>query len=121
MIRLYRKDDWRFVRAIWTRSYQRSTFSRAVGRSLYDLVQTRIIRGCVDDGTVLVACDETSPDTLWGFVCYRGTTAHAVVVAKEMRGNGVARDLLSGVDKKFDRASHEGWRGLPWVPQEAWR
>jgi hypothetical protein len=120
MIRRYEFGDWGFVRALWVRSYDRSTFAKACGRELYDEIETRIARRLIGrpTSTTLVACDQEAPAVLWGFVCYEKTCLHFVGVERGMRGHGVARDLLAGLD--LDRTSHEGWRGLPWTPQEAW-
>jgi GNAT superfamily N-acetyltransferase len=112
------RAEWAFIRAHWVKGYKGSRFARACGAEHYNDVQTRIARHLAHSCSVLVACDPDSPAVLWGFACWHRSTLHFVAVAPELRGHGIARDLLAGLS--FDRTSHEGWRGLPVVPLEAW-
>ena len=117
MIRPYLAADYGFCRALWVRGYGKSRFARACGPH-YDEVQTRIVRRLVAESSCLVACDEEDAAVLWGFVCWSGSCLHFVGVAREMRGSALSTALMAGLE--FDRASHEGWRTLPFTPQEGW-
>ena len=98
MIRAWRPEDRRFVVPTWARSWHRSPKRRD-----YESID-RILNE--PSTRVLVLASDAASRTIHAWVAGTTDALHYVYVPMELRGNGVARDLITKLLGGYPDAIH---------------
>lgn len=106
-IRLGKPDDMPFIYSSWLKSYKQSFAAKDITNSVYYYHHHKLIENIVDDGgKVLVACDPTDDQVIYGYFIYTllpkfaVPCLHYVYVKQPFRGLGVAKAMLT--ESKID-------------------
>lgn len=96
-VRPYSSADMPYVRSTWERCYRPrivSHVSKRVFQEHHIEIIGRLLKGCV----TIVACDPKVPESITAWACGApGSTLHYAYVPLNLRGNGIARELIRHV------------------------
>ena len=84
--------DTNFILSSWTRAY--AGLNREQPKWAVFKLQTQIIKGAMEMGSVWVATPEGDDDTIAGWICHVGVVAQFMYVKKPFRGFGVGKKLI---------------------------
>lgn len=112
----------------WAQSYWAAPAVRGMSRRDYFPAMHAQIARLLSRSAVIIACDADDPDTIVGWACVEGECLHYLHTRKELRGQGISRQLLaeagalsvySHVSRHLDRGRvPQGWA---YQPFRAWR
>ena len=91
-IRIAGEADTNFILSSWTRAY--AGLNREQPKWAVLKLQTQIIKGAMEMGSVWVATPEGDDDTIAGWICHVGPVAQFMYVKKPFRGFGVGKKLI---------------------------
>jgi hypothetical protein len=96
IIRNVSQDDLPFIFSTWLRSFRySSTFANEISKEVYYEFHTKVIDRILSRiPTIYIACDKTSPDTIFGYILGEGEVLHFIYVKKDFRKLGIGSTLL---------------------------
>ena len=102
-------EDANFIFNSWLKSYRHSHFARLVTNAIYYSEQHKIIERLVKDCKTIVACNESDPTQIYGYI--NGGTVDGFLVINYLyvkhsfRNMGIGRALLNVFDHDPSTAS----------------
>lgn len=117
LLRPAKVTDRAFVFATWMRSYRQT--QHLVEYESYHRGQVRRVERLWDRARII--CREPSPDTIHGWVCGDTGLLHYVYVPPDLRGRGLAREVVRAVcGPKLEFTHRWPFDTLPqgWRPNE---
>lgn len=98
-IRPISQVDVPFVIASWLKSYKGAFFAKDIHPKTYFAGQHRVVSSLLQTCTTWVACAESDPTEIYGFICgeYQGQAfvLHYIYVKHTFRNLGIAKQLLA--------------------------
>lgn len=95
MFRAISPKDEAFVFSSWLKSYRDSPAMAGVPNTIYYKTMHDLIERVLARATVLVACDEADPETVFGYVVYEKGTIHWIYVKHSFRSFKIGTALES--------------------------
>ena len=102
--------DLAFILNSWLRSNRNSTFAKRVPNAMYFEEHHRVVTSLLARGEVVIAANREDPGQIIGWACFEEGAVpilHYVYVKQAFRGLGIARHMLSPVQKGAFVYTHE--------------
>lgn len=123
VIRKAEKTDEAFIYSTWLRGlYYGNPWFREIDQETFFSKYHGVIENVLSKASVDVACLEEDPDTVLGYVVYRGPILDWVFVKKSFRKFGIARKLapknittVSHLTKIGKAAKSDEWKFDPFA------
>lgn len=101
-VRAHVRDDEAYVFDTWRQDFAQDSKLAKFDRGVYFCLMPRHARALTLQRNVQIriACDAEDEDTIVGFAILSGPTLHYLYTRKTLRGHGIARRLLDGIEVK---------------------
>ncbi len=88
-------SDHAFILNAWLKSYRKAFPTEGITNTIYYAEHHEIIKSILDKGNVIIACDDTNPDVIVGFIAAEvvdvALVIHYAYVKNSFRGYGIAK------------------------------
>lgn len=95
--------DVNFIFNSWLKSYRNSHFSRFIANEMYYHGQHQLIEHLIRTNKVSVACSDSDPTQLYGYICggfEQGfLVIHYAYVKHQFRNFGIGKELLNSFEQ----------------------
>ena len=95
------ETDVNFIFNSWLKSYRDSEFAKHIANEIYFAEHHKLVERLLKTNNVSVACDQSDPDHIYGFICAGHTdgifTVHYLYVKHTFRRFGIATALLDNL------------------------
>ena len=96
------EEDIPFIFNSWLKSYRKSEFAKDITATVYFSEHHKVLRRLIDTSQVIIACNQDSPDQIYGWICAGMTdgifTLHYLYIKKPFRNFGIAKNLLNAFE-----------------------
>ena len=103
------EEDRSFIFSSWLKSYRFSHFGEKITNTIYFEEHHKIVERLLDNSKVLIACNESDPSQLYGYIVVEEEggilVVHFLYVKHTFRNVGIGKTLLDAVGHSTDKAS----------------
>lgn len=108
-IRAATEEDISFIFNSWLKSFRDSNFGKQITNTIYFAQHHKLIENLLQSCSVFVACNQSNPGELYGYICYEKVDGifvmHYIYVKHTYRKLGIARLLANYSEFNEDLAS----------------
>ena len=94
--------DAPFIFNSWLKSYRNSHFSRFIANTVYYAEHHKIIENLIKENTVIVACNPSDPNQVYGYICAGKVdgffVCHYIYVKHTYRNIGIGKSLINSFE-----------------------